>query len=585
MKERIVLGINDGHNASACIIKNGRILGAVSEERLNRIKNYSDFPFLSIKELFGMCSISPSQIDLIGFSSKDILPFNRREILERGTDNRIEVAGFNLITRTFPMSITEGILTKLATIGRTYLKRRVYNLRYRKLLKELGLGDKRVIFYDHHTVHAYTAYYLNPFKQKKVLVFTCDGEGDGLCATVSIGEDNILRREVSIPFVHSLGKMYNEVTWYLGLKPWEDEYKVMGLAAYVREEYVAKTWKYFKDNIVIDKRDPRKFRNNLRRWGPSYHSYLRKNLDRHRFDTIAYCIQRLLEEILVKWISNCVRYYDINDVAGCGGVFMNVKANQRIMEIPDVRSLFVFPSADDESSSIGASIMGYIDLCSEDGIKPEIQAIGPLYLGPSYQVDEVIRNIDKTKYKVEKFSDIEGAVGDLLTKEKIVANFHGGMEFGARALGNRSILANPSSLKVVKEINEAIKHRDFWMPFAPTILRERVSDYIVEPKLVDDQYMIITMDANNNSSSNQIIATLHQFDGTCRPQVLDATWNARYHRIIKNFESVTGIGGILNTSFNLHGEPIVCKPSDAISTLERSGLRYLRLDNYLIEKV
>jgi carbamoyltransferase len=578
-----VLGINDGHPSAICLIKDGKVLYAAMEERFDRIKNSVNFPYLSIKNCFEYTKVTPEEIDLIAFSSKDIDPADLNEIAKKTRDTRITVLGFSYLSLLMPVPLVE----KLCLIGakiRHLMKLKRYFIEYKKYFKKLGLYNKEVVFYDHHTVHAATALFFKKNKPKKNLIFTCDGEGDGLCATVSIAENDVMERKIAIPFFHSIGKMYNEVTWYLGLKPWEHEYKVMGLAPYSDEKHAEKTWKIFK-NMVSFTKDGRKFKNNTHRWAHTYGLLLKKMLYKHRFDAIAYSIQRLIEETLTKWVDSNIKYYGIHDVMLSGGVFMNVKANQKIMEMESVKSLFVVPSCGDESTAIGAAMLGYLDLCKRNGIKADFHGIKDLYLGPDYnnKIEDYVKKIDKNKYKVEYYDEIEDEIVSIIKKDGIVARFADRMEFGARALGNRSILANPSNIKIVREINQQIKQRDFWMPFAPVILRERVNDYIVRPKEVDDQYMILCFNSTE-LAKKEIMATLHPSDLTCRPQVLDKDWNESYYKIVKTFEEATGIGALLNTSFNLHGEPMVCSPEDALSTLERSGLKYLVLGNYLITK-
>lgn len=587
MTNKVVLAINDGHPATACLLKNGEVLSCISEERLDRIKNSVNFPVLSIKKMMEIHNIRPEDIDLIAFTSKDIDPADLNKIGKRSRDTRLSLLAFSWCTRYLPTTLVEGPLTKIGSKARGLLKLKRLMIEYKKKLDSLGLKNKEVVLYDHHMVHAATAYYFNnENRRKKFLIFTCDGEGDGLCASVNIAQNNTIIREVEIPFIHSIGKMYNEVTWFMGLKPWEHEYKVMGMAPYSNAHHAKKTWAVFKNMIEIDKRDKRKFRNKTHRWAHTYGLYLRKRLYKHRFDAIAFSIQKLTEDILKQWVSNNIDYYGIHNIMLSGGVFLNVKANQAIMEMDSVNSLFVVPSAGDESTALGGAILGYLDLCKRDGTKPKLKPIKQLYLGPSYddEIDSFVKTLNKEKFKIEKYDEIEKVVGELLTKGKIVARLKGRMEFGARALGNRSILADPTNLDVIRKLNFQIKARDFWMPFAPTILRERARDYLkLCNKEIDDQYMILSFDTTKDGRKD-LKAAIHQQDFSCRPQVLDKDWNEKYYSIIKTFEESTGVGGILNTSFNLHGEPIVCSPEDAISTLKRSGLKYLALGNYLIEK-
>jgi len=263
---------------------------------------------------------------------------------------------------------------------------------------------------------------------------------------------------------------------------------------------------------------------------------------------------------------------------------MNVKLNLKIMEMPEVRKFFVFPSCGDESLAIGAAYYGYEQVCKDKGKNVDIEPLGDLYKGPEYS-NEYIENVLKKESGIvySFFDNIEEKIVELLTKKEIVARFAGRMEWGARALGNRSILADASNYEVVKIINEMIKQRDFWMPFAPTILKEREDDYIVNPKKVPAPYMILAFNSKEKAKKD-LVAAMHPYDYTLRPQILEKEENEKYYKIIKIFEEMTGMGGILNTSFNLHGYPIVCSPEDAIHVFKNSGLKYLALENWLVKK-
>ena len=266
---------------------------------------------------------------------------------------------------------------------------------------------------------------------------------------------------------------------------------------------------------------------------------------------------------------------------------MNVKANARLAEAPWVHELYVFPSCGDESNAVGAAYLGYLELCRRRGVAPRPRPLGPAYLGPDLRPDDieaVIRRRDLvSRHRVTEPPDIEARTAELLVRDGVVARCSGRMEFGARALGNRSILANPSDLRVVSTVNRMIKNRDFWMPFAPTILRERESDYLVNPKGLASPYMMLAL-PTSPKRRGEIIAAVHPEDGTARAQILEESWNPSYHRLIREFEARTGIGAVLNTSFNLHGEPLVCSPDDAVDTFERSGLPHLALGPWMISK-
>src|SRR5207302_1073541 len=270
-----------------------------------------------------------------------------------------------------------------------------------------------------------------------------------------------------------------------------------------------------------------------------------------------------------------------------GGVFMNVKANMLIADETWLGDLFVFPSCGDESNAVGAAYLGYLDLCAESGGRAAPKPFGPAYLGPDIQeseIEAVIENRDlASRYRVSEHTAIEEKIAELLVSDGVVARCAGRMEFGARALGNRSILANPSDHRVVPLINRMIKNRDFWMPFAPTILAERAADYLVNPKGLASPYMMLAM-PTRPEVLEALVAAVHPQDGTARPQILERTWNPEYHAVIAEFERRTGIGAVLNTSFNLHGEPVVCSAGDAVDTFERSGLPHLAVGRWLISK-
>jgi carbamoyltransferase len=266
---------------------------------------------------------------------------------------------------------------------------------------------------------------------------------------------------------------------------------------------------------------------------------------------------------------------------------MNVKANMVLAAEDWVSDLFVFPSCGDESNAVGAAYLGYLRRCEGRGLVPPLQPFGAAYLGPTVTAEEaeaVIRSRDlASRYTVSEHERIEERIADLLVSDGVVARCAGRMEFGARALGNRSILANPSDHRVVSLINRMIKNRDFWMPFAPTILREREADYLVNPKGLASPHMMVAF-ATNPKRRDEIIAAVHPHDATARAHLLEETWNPSYHRVVREFERRTGIGAVLNTSFNLHGEPLVCSAADAVDTFERSGLPHLALDRFLISK-
>jgi carbamoyltransferase len=301
-----------------------------------------------------------------------------------------------------------------------------------------------------------------------------------------------------------------------------------------------------------------------------------------RFDWIAGGLQRFTETVLTQWVRNCIRATGIGRIVLGGGIFMNVKANKLIMELPEVTDLFVYPSCGDETNAMGAAYCVYAQKAGFAGIKP----LREVYFGPRHANEEVERALRAYRFqsavKFTKLPNIERSIAELLAAGQVVARHCGREEFGARALGNRSILANPKDTHSIRVINEAIKSRDFWMPFAASILAERASDYVVNPKSIKSPYMILTFDTTDRFPD--IAAGTHPYDHTVRPQIVEQSWNPRYHSLIKEFADITGVGGVLNTSFNLHGFPIASSPADSLDVFDRSGLRNLAIEDWLVQK-
>ena len=312
------------------------------------------------------------------------------------------------------------------------------------------------------------------------------------------------------------------------------------------------------------------------------HLYMER-LKGMRFDAVAAAVQRVLEEVVVAYVRNWIRKTGIRKIALAGGSFMNVKLNMLISQLPEVENLFIMPSCSDESTCLGAALKVYADECRALGKQLQVEALMHLYYGPEYGERELLSALEKHAGEVcwKKSAKITDEVADVLVKNGIVARLAGRMEFGARALGNRSILANPSEMRNVSNINRAIKMRDYWMPFAPVILEERQHDYVINPRSWPAKYMINAFESTP-LAQKELICGLHPADLTCRPQFVTREDNEGYYDIVKKFEAKTGIGGLLNTSFNLHGEPIVCTPEDGISTLLRSKIDYLAVSDYLV---
>ena len=305
-------------------------------------------------------------------------------------------------------------------------------------------------------------------------------------------------------------------------------------------------------------------------------------LARQRFDNIAAAAQEYLEELLTKWVRTAIAKTGIHKIACAGGIFLNVKANKRIAEMEEVEDAFFYPAAGDDGTTIGSGLQAYYKYCTREGLSPEKVPVKALYYGPEFTDEQCEQALKETGWfkKAKHYFEIESVVGNDIADGKIIARFKGRLEWGPRALGNRSILADPRNMKIINTLNSAVKHRDFWMPFAPTILENRMDEYLVKAK--SSPYMIMAFDTT--SKRDDIAAGIHPWDKTCRAQTLAQDWNPSYMKVIETFQDKAGVGGILNTSFNLHRYPIVCSPKQALWAFENSGLDTLALGNYYVSK-
>ncbi len=581
-----ILGIHAGHDATVALMKDGEIIEVMSEERLSRVKKHSGFPYLAIdyvKEKYGITDFS--EVVLVGEKhTNDVFATaeKKRKNRERGSlpsDNFLRAIFFRL-----PW------LNKLMLLRDSWMEKKAYAGVDQKLNKFLTkqFPSTKVTRIEHHLAHAWSAVPFLSDTKKPHLILTLDGAGDNLSGSINVYDNGKVERKHKILIKDSIGYLYASIVDFLGMSRNEHEFKVMGLAPYAKVSAGEKVYDKLKDIVRFD-REKMTFISKipLDRITPYL---IANNYHQHRFDSLAYGVQKLTEEATKEMTKASIEKYNIGDIALAGGVFMNVKANQYIREMDEVRTLTVTPSCGDESLAIGAVVYRYSSLNNGDisGLKP----IKDLYLGSEYTDDEIKMAIDNYDFPVEvsvsyvdpeQEDNIEYRVAKLLAENNVVGRFKGRAEWGARALGNRSILANPTSRDNVKLINEMIKGRDFWMPFATSILYEKRHDYLQDVDDYTAPYMAITFNTKTRAHSD-LIAAIHPYDQTSRPQMVVKETNPEYHALISNFERLTKVGGILNTSFNLHGEPNVERPIDALRTFARSGLSYLAIGNYLLSK-
>lgn len=563
-KDVVILGIHDGHNAGAALIKNGSVVAAIQEERLNNVKNYSGTPVLSVSKVFDIAKIAPADVNLVAIAGliKTHAPIKERPL---------HVALYERYAGLFSSHLmTSGLVKTL------HKSRKMEELN--AIFREIFADKKEIMFIEHHLAHAASAYYQRPWTDD-TLVLTLDGAGDGLCSSVSIGRNNSLDRIASTTAYNSPGNIfYSEITGYLGLKRWEHEYKVMGMAPYGIPDYCLDK---IQKIVRVNPRKPLEFENTIGAYVNHVQKQLMKLLAEQRFDNISAATQQHFEDIVTQWVQNSIDASGIHSVACAGGMFLNVKANKLIREMESVGDIFFYPAASDEGIPVGAALEGYYRFCEREGIKAQKEILGPIYYGMEYSNNEIESVLKKTGWreKAQFYDEVDQEVGERVAKGSIVARFNGRVEWGPRGLGNRSILADPRDLRVIRKINFAIKHRDFWMPFAASVLDDRKNDYLVNARAAP--YMIEAFDTTPRAED--LLAGLHPKDMTCRPQTVNS-WNAGYLRVLKTFESVTGVGGVMNTSFNLHGYPLVGTPEIAIHTLEHSDLQTLAIGNWIVEK-
>lgn len=557
----IVLGLHDGHDAGACLLRDGRLLCVSSEERRRNSKNFAGVPERSIEAVFRFSGVSPKDVDLVALAGtiRTVTPTRKERSIHK-------------VLRAFTSVARSEVMTTIGQWALSKVRKRGALLSF---LADSGLADVPLRTYDHHLTHAATAYYNRPWREDAT-VLTLDGGGDGLCATVSVGRGSTLETVARTPKFHSVAAyMYSAITELLGMKPYEHEYKLMGLAPYGQSDRSADVFR------SLFRVDGTRFRNDSGVIGPGLQKLYAARLKGMRFDDIAAGCQQVFEEILVAWVANAVEATGIRDVAAAGGAFLNVKANKLVRESGKVGRLYVYPACDDGGTPSGASLLGYHELCRERGVEPRLDLQRDMYLGLSHDDAEMEKSLGKTGLPWTRPGDIEAEAARCLADGGIVATFRGREEYGPRALGNRSIVADPRELRTVRKLNFAIKHRDFWMPFAPAILEEDAARYL--KNLGPWPFWMVEAFDTTPEAWKDLAAALHPFDLTARPQVLNDL-NPPWTKLAREFRKLTGVGALLNTSFNLHGFPIVGHPDTALDTFVKSDIDVLMLGPFLVRK-
>ena len=585
-----ILGIVEGHNSSAALLKDGEIVAVCFEERLSRLKNDFGYPARAIQYCLDQEGLQPENVDHVAMVTANLplaqvavkreATFGVEDYLREQDDywrpTLIEgksVDYLELFKDKLRLDELAYDLTDLPRDRRAF--EAFQKIRWDNIKTKLAKRDDQIVCLNHHLAHSMYAVFTTPeCHDKDWLVLVSDGYGDDCSSSVGVWRNNRFEFVAKSPG-SGLGRIYRYAVLLLGMRPGVDEHKMMGLAPYAKETHWRSLYEAMKvylrvNGMVIDYTNPDK----------DIYFSLKKRLRAGRFDSIAAAVQAFAEDVSAQWTANAVRETGIGNVTCSGGVALNIKVNKIMAELDGVDDLFVGPSGGDESLSLGAAFALWHQLHPDKPVTP----LPHTYWGPSYDKARAKKAIE-AGLPPDGFKVIEDPTNDLaadlLAQGKVIARAVGRMEYGARALGNRSIMARADDPGTVRLINDQIKRRDFWMPFAPMILAERADDYLINPKGIRSPYMTIGFDATELGKKH-LRAALHAADDTMRPQIVTGQENPELYDLLKCFERKTGLGGVLNTSFNLHGEPICCTPEDSLKTFLNSELDGLLLEDWLV---
>ena len=590
-----ILGISAFyHDSAACILKDGKIIAAAQEERFTRKKHDSNYPFNAIEFVLKYANLRLSEVNNIVFFEKPFLKFER--LLE--TYVAFAPKGFISFSKAMPLWIKEKLFQK--------------NLLFNKLKKHDSnyKSDKNIFFSEHHLSHAASAFFPSPFNEAVIL--TADGVGEWATTTVAIGKNNNLEIKKEIHFPHSLGLLYSAFTYYIGFKVNSGEYKLMGLAPYGSPIY--------EDKIkqIIDLKEDGTFRldqkyfnyaTGLTMTNKKFDSLFGQNprnpekekITQFHMD-IAASIQKVTEEIMINLAKSIRKEYGIKNLCLAGGVALNCVANGKILKEKIFDNIWIQPAAGDAGGSLGAALaLWYIDQKNKRSVNPKDDMKGS-YLGTEFTQDEIEKELKTlgANFETLKYNQLIEKTAELLSNQKAIGWFQGRMEFGPRALGSRSILGDPRSDDMQKNLNLKVKYRESFRPFAPSILREDLNNWFNLD--VDSPYMLLVSDINFekkidmteeqkklfgidklNIKRSQIPAVTH-VDYSSRIQTVTRETNKSYYDLISKFKEKTGCPVVVNTSFNVRGEPIVNTPTDAFNCFMGTELDYLIIGNCILDK-
>ena len=590
-----ILGISAFyHDSAACILKEGKIIAAAQEERFTRKKHDPSYPQKAIEFVLKYSNLKLSEVDQIVFFEKPFLKFER--LLE--TYVAFAPRGFISFAKAMPLWIKEKLFQK----NLLFNKLKAHDKDYK--------SDQNIFFSDHHLSHAASAFFPSPFNEAVVL--TADGVGEWATTTVAVGKDNNLEIKKEIHFPHSLGLLYSAFTYYTGFKVNSGEYKLMGLAPYGNPIYEEKIKK------LIDIKEDGTFRldqkyfnyatgltmtndkfNDL--FGKKPRDPKNEKISQFHMD-VAASIQKVTEEIMIKLAKSVRKEYNVKNLCLAGGVALNCVANGKILKEKIFDNIWIQPAAGDAGGSLGAALaLWHIEQGNNRKVNLDDDMKGS-YLGTEFTQDEIEKELRSIGANFEKvnYEDLINKTSEFLADEKAVGWFQGRMEFGPRALGGRSILGDPRSDKMQKNLNLKVKYRESFRPFAPSVLREDLSKWF--DINVDSPYMLLVANINPdkkiemteeqkklfgidklNIKRSEVPAVTH-VDYSARIQTVTKDTNNRYHDLISKFKEKTGCPVIVNTSFNVRGEPIVNTPTDAFNCFMGTELDYLVIGDCILDK-
>ncbi len=591
-----ILGISAYyHDSAAALIEDGRVVAAAQEERFTRKKHDPRFPVHAIRYCLDEAGVGLDQVDHVTFYEKPFLKFER--LLE--TYLAQAPRGFASFRAAMPIWIKEKLFQK-SNLAKAL-----------KDLSESGDIEEKLLFAEHHQSHAASAFYPSPFDEAVVL--TMDGVGEWATTSVSIGRGNALEAKREIHWPHSLGLLYSAFTYYTGFRVNSGEYKVMGLAPYGEPRFAD----LIMENLIDVKEDGSfwldqsyfNYAGGLTMTSEKFHALFGgpprdpETLITQREMDLAASVQRVTEEVVLRMARDLAGTYGIDRLCMAGGVALNCVANGKLLREGTFKQIWVQPAAGDAGGALGAALAAYHDhLQAERKPNGAMDAMAGSYLGPDFSQDEIEERLGALGAKFETLDEAAfiSRTAEALDAGKAVGWFSGRMEFGPRALGARSILGDPRNPQMQKTLNLRIKYRESFRPFAPSVLREDVGDYFELDS--DSPYMLLVADVQEkrrkkmteaeqalfgidklNVPRSDIPAVTH-VDYSARIQTVHEATNPRYHALLKAFKSRTGCPVLVNTSFNVRGEPIVCTPEDAFRCFMGTELDCLAIGNCFLEK-